>query len=204
MGDKYIIHAVNLSASQVKKIEMAAKKGGGTCIRLSKNNLKGPHKLPLTQTQVNKLNKATGGVNLKLSESQLKYIKNGGFLPLLALIPIIASAIGATGALAGGVTSAVNSSKANAEQMRHNRAIEEQLKNGAGIVSDTVGKIPVIGKLLAPLLQKIGLGVKDINKFQKHGCTCLGKGIYLAVKGNGLYLGPKENIGSGLFLGPNQ
>ena len=126
--------------------------------------------------------------------------KNGGFLPLLALIPIIASALGATGALAGGISSAVSAAKSNAEQARHNRAIEEQLKSGSGVVSDFAGKIPILGSVLGPLLQKIGLGVTDINKLKRGGCVCRG-GFKVKTLGSGIFLEPE---GSGIFLGPEQ
>ncbi len=198
---EYYKHGVNLSDGQKRKIINASKKGIGTTIRLSKNDLNGSFELPLTQTQINRIKKAKSGVQLNLSESQLKHReKTGGFLPLLALIPIIASALGAAGGIAGGVASAVNSSTANAELERHHKAIEEGMKSGTGVVSDVVGKVPVIGSFLGPLLQKIGLGVEDINKINRGGCVCQ-NGVDIKRYGNGLYLGPQ---GSGLFLGPER
>jgi hypothetical protein len=192
---------VNLSKGQAKKIAIAHKKGSGTTIRLSKANLNGNIKIPLTQTQINKIRKAKTGVQLNLSESQLKHMETtGGFIPLLTLIPIIASALGAAGGVAGGVASAVSSAKANAEQARHNRAIEEQLKSGSGAVSNIVSKIPVIGNFLEPLLQKIGLGInsKNIKKLNSGKCVCC-SGLQVKKVGNGLYLEPEH--GEGLFLG---
>src|SRR5277367_5571291 len=145
-------------------------------IRLTKLNLQGDHKLQLTQTQINKIKKAKNGVQLNLSETQLKQLeqleKNGGFLPLAALIPLIFGGIGAAGGLAGGISSAVSAVKSNAEQARHNRAVEEQLKAGSGVVADTVGKIPILGTILGPLLQKLGLGIEDCNKVKNGGCVC--------------------------------
>jgi hypothetical protein len=165
---------------------------------LKKDDLHGDFKLPLTQTQLNRINKVKTGIQLTLSETQLAHMKKtGGFIPILALI---ASALGAAGGIAGGVASAVNSSKANAELGRHNRVIEEQLKSGSGVVSDVVGKVPVIGKVLAPLLAKIGLGNGDINKIKRGGCVCL-DGIDIKRYGDGIFLGPQ---GSGLFLGPQR
>ena len=140
-------------------------------------------------------------MDLKLSESQLDHMeKTGGFLPLLALIPLITGALGAAGGIAGGVASAVSSSRANAEQARHNKAIEESMKSGTGVVSDVVGKVPVIGSFLAPLLQKIGLRLEDIQKINRGGCVCQNS-VDIKRYGNGLYLGPQ---GSGLFLGPER
>ena len=189
---------VNLSKGQAKKIYDASKKEGSVTIRLSKNDLNGSINLPLTQTQINKIKKAKNGVQLNLSEAQLKHMnKTGGIVSLLPLIPILISALGAAGGVAGGVASAVSSAKANAEQARHNKAIEEQLKSGSGVVSNIVGKIPVIGNFLEPLLQKIGLGVNDINKLNTGECVCC-DGLSVKKVGHGLYLGPE---GEGLFLG---
>ena len=196
---EYHQYGVNLSKGQADKICNAHKKGTGVTIRLTKLNLQGDHKLPLTQTQINKIKKAKNGVQLNLSETQLKHLKmvekNGGFIPLLSLIPIIASALGAAGGVAGGIASAVSAAKSNAEQARHNRAVEEQLKAGSGVVSDTVGKIPILGTILAPLLQKLGLGIEDCNKVKNGGCVCH-DGYKIKQRGRGLYLEPE---GSGLF-----
>src|SRR6185436_1556242 len=185
----YVQHGVNLSPEQAKKIMSAHNKGTGTTIKLPKTNLQGNYLLPLTRSQLKEVNSATKGITLSLSKSQLKHMeKTGGFIPLLTLIPIIASALGAAGGVAGGIASAVNSSKASAEQERHNKAIEEQLKAGSGVVSDIAGKIPVLGSILGPILQKIGLGMSDIRKIMNGGCVCLGRGIYLRQYGGGLHI----------------
>src|SRR5215470_6965039 len=157
---KYHDYGVTLSQGQKKKILNAHRNGTGVVIKLKKDNMQGPHKLPLTQTQINRINKAKNGTQLTLSEAQLKHIeKIGGFLPLLTLIPLVAGAIGAAGGLTGGIASAVSAAKANNEQARHNRAIEEITRaelskagasTGSGIVSD-----------VAPFLQKFGLGIRD-------------------------------------------
>ena len=198
---EYHDYGVNLSKGQAKKIYNAYKKGTGVTIRLVKLNLQGDHKLPLTQTQINKIKKAKNGVQLNLSETQLKHMeKTGGFIPLLTLIPIIASALGAAGGLAGGISSAVSASKSNAEQARHNRAIEEQLKAGSGVVSDTVRKVPILGAILGPLMEKLGLGIEDCDKIKNGGCVCRddykikqhGRGLYLEPEGSGLFLGPRR------------
>src|SRR5438132_6696365 len=96
----------------------------------------------------------------------------GGFLPLLTLIPLIAAGVSAAGAATAGISTAVSNAKANAEQQRHNRAVEEQLKSGTGVVSDVVLKIPKLGPFLAPLLKKLGLGMDEINKLSDGGCIC--------------------------------
>jgi hypothetical protein len=193
---------VNLTKGQAEKLWNAHKKGIGTSIELSKNDLKGNYKLPLTKTQINRIKNAQTGVRLQMSEAQLKHMeKTGGFLPLAALIPLIISGIGAAGGVAGGIANAVSAARSNAEQARHNRSIEEQLKSGSGVVSDFVGKVPLIGNFLGPLLQKIGLGVKDLNKISRGGCVCHG-GYEIKRVGSGLYLGPA--VGKGIFLGPQR
>jgi len=198
MTTKYIAYGVSLNESQIKKIKNSVEKRCATSIHLTKKNLHGDHKLPLTQSQVNKLNNAKTGVNLKLSAAQLKFIKTGGFLPLLTLIPLIAGALGAAGGLTGGISAAVSAAKSNAEQQRHDKVIEEQLKSGTGVVSDTISKIPVVGPFLGPLLKRIGLGLKDINEVAHGSCICK-NGLLMKKIGNGLYLEPE---GSGVFLDP--
>jgi len=205
---EYKDYAVSLTEGQAKKMLLAHRKGIGTTIRLSKAGLQGDHKLPLTPTQLNKIRKSKTGVQLHLSETQIKHMeKTGGFLPLLSLIPLIIGGIGAAGGVAGGVASAVSASNnakaaaaAQAETERHNREIEAQLKAGSGVVSNFVGNIPVLGRILGPLLQRIGLGNNDINIIKRGGCVCLGKGLYIRSQGGGLYLGPQA--GSGLYLAP--
>ena len=188
----YTQHGVNLSPEQAKKIMSAHNKGTGTTIKLSKTNLQGNYLLPLTRSQLNKINSATKGITLTLSKSQLKHMeKTGGFIPLLTLIPIIASALGAAGGVAGGVASAVNSAKANAEQARHNRAVEQELaKSGSGVVSNFVGNIPLLGGIFKPLLERLGLGINDIDKLQKGDC----------IRYNGFEM---KKVGKGLFLSPD-
>jgi hypothetical protein len=226
---EYHMHGLSLTENQVNKIINAAQKRTSVAIRLTNANLHGNVTLPLTQTQINRINKAKAGMILNLSFSQIKHIdtmvsklqnehkrKIGGFLPLLSLIPLIVGALGAAGGVAGGVASAVSAANnakaavaAQAETERHNREVEAQLKTGgptlstgSGVVSDFVGKTPLIGSFLKPLLEKLGLGVGDYNKIINGGCVCLkqfGKGLYLKPYGGGLFIGPQ---GSGLYLGP--
>jgi len=80
--------------------------------------------------------------------------KYGGVIPLLALITIIASALGAAGGVAGGVANAVSApdnaraaATAQAELERHNREVEAQLKAGSEVISDYAGKTPKIGNI---------------------------------------------------------
>ena len=73
--------------------------------------------------------------------------------------------------------------------------MQPSVKAGTGVVANVAGKVSVIGKVLGPLLQKIGLGAKDINKIKRGGCVCQ-DGIQVQRYGNGLYLGPQ---GRGVF-----
>jgi hypothetical protein len=204
---EYYLHGLSLTDGQIKKLISSAKSRSSVTIRLSKDNLSGSHKLPLTKNQINRINKSKTGLNLTLSYAQIKHVnkvlselrKQGGIIPLLALIPIIASALGAAGGVAGGVSSIVSAannakaaSAAQAELERDNREVEGQLKSGNGIVSEYVGKVPVIGNFLKPLLEKLGLGVDDRNKIIKGGCVRLGKGLFLKSFGSGLYIGPES------------
>ena len=196
---EYEMFGVNLTKFQIQKLLNAAKKAHDVKIRITKNNLHGEHRLALTMKQINRIKKAKAGIDLTLSSAQLQHLeKEGGFLPLLALIPAIMGGIGAAGGLAGGIASAVNAAKnaqaqatAQAETERHNREIEKSL--GSGVVANLVGKAPVVGSYLKTLLEKIGLGKDDCNKLVNGSISSyhIGKGLYLKPYGAGLYLGPQ-------------
>jgi len=191
---EYKNFGVNLSKGQAAKILTALKKGEGTTIKLTKNDLRGEHKLPLTQTQINKIQNAKNGVQLKLSAAQLKHMeKHGGFLPLAALIPTLGAVLGGVGGLAGGIASAVNSTRNANEQARHNKALEdiEQSKSGSGVVANVAGMIPIIGGPIKAALERIGMGYGGCVKCGKH---IVGKGLYISPQG--------EVVGDGLFLAP--
>ena len=132
-----------LTKNQLQKIASAVHDNTEVTLRLSKVNFNPQgYNLPLTSTQLNTLNDGNFH-DLKFSLAQIKHIsnkikkhadiKNGGFLPLAALIPIIASALGGAGAIAGTVASAVQKGQANKEMERHNRQIESELKSGTGL-----------------------------------------------------------------------
>ena len=212
----------SLTKHQLQKIASAVHDNAEVTLRLSKSNFSPQgYNLPLTRTQINKLN--YGNVHdLKFSSGQMKYInnkikkhpdvKNGGFLPLVALIPIVASVLGGLGSVAGTIASSVQKGQANSEIERHNRELENQLKSGtgcdklishynnlagkghsrkeiidslqnkygSGVVSDFLAKIPLLGNLLSPITNMIGLGLKVSKKKTA-------KGLYLK-SGNGLRL----------------
>jgi hypothetical protein len=58
--------------------------------------------------------------------------KTGGLLPLIALIPLIASVAGGLGGITAGVATAVAKSNENKEQVRHNSEMERIAKEGQG------------------------------------------------------------------------
>jgi hypothetical protein len=125
----------NLTKSQIEKIGSAIKGNTEVTLRLSKADMnRDGYNLPLTKAQVNKL--IDGNVHdVKFSSAQLKFISNkinklhvGGFLPLAALIPIVAAALGGVATVTGTVASRVQQSQADKETARHNRVLEEQLK----------------------------------------------------------------------------
>ena len=133
----------SLTKNQLQKIARVVADNTEVTLRLSKSNfnMQG-YNLPLTHTQINKLN--DGNVHdLKFSSAQIKYInnkikkhpdvKNGGFLPLAALIPIVATDLGGLGSASGTIASTVQRNQANRESERNNREVENQLKSGAGL-----------------------------------------------------------------------
>ena len=112
-GTNYIYYGLNLTDNQLEKIIKASTNHEGVVLRISKDNRNGDvHKIPLTNRQINKIKKAKNGLILSLSSTQLKYLeKSGGLLPLLALLPLIFGGLGAAGAVAGGISSAVSSAR---------------------------------------------------------------------------------------------
>jgi hypothetical protein len=206
---RYTSYGLDLSENQLEKIINAAKADKGTTVKLSNTTAEGPHKFLLTPTQIEKIKNNNGTLNLKLSAVQLREMeKSGGFLPLLALLPLIFGGIGAASGIAGGVASAVSSVKnvktaaaALEEQIRHNKQVEEELKAGSGIISDRIENVPFIKKLV-PYLRKIGLGVSTCKKIMDGETACTKSGVFVKQIGSGIYLGPSENFGSGLFLSP--
>jgi len=90
MPVKYINVKVRISEEQKAKIRNALHSGSDCInIRLKAEDLTGENLLALTQTQVNRLQKAleqNKGVTIRMSKTQIKHnLKiTGGFLPLLA------------------------------------------------------------------------------------------------------------------------
>ncbi len=184
----------SLTKNQLQKIAAAVHENKEITLRLSNANFS-----PQIKFINSKIKKSVG-------------VKDGGFLPLAALIPIVATVLGGLGSVAGTIASSVQKGQANTEAQRHNRELENQLKSGSGyeklikyynkmatkghsrdaiiaglqqkfgsgVVSDFLSKIPILGNLLSPLTNMIGLGLNVSKKKTA-------KGLYLK-SGNGLRL----------------
>ena len=83
----YVYYGLILTNNQLDKIKKASENHEGVVLRISKDNRRGDvHKFPLTNRQMNKINKAKNGMILSLSSKQIKYLeKSGGLLSLLGL-----------------------------------------------------------------------------------------------------------------------
>jgi len=197
MATRYHNYGLTLSKNQINKLKKAyedeTETETETKLRISKDNLTGKMELPLTITQINKIKKAIEdehGVELKFSKTQLSHIneKTGGFLPLLSLIPLVISALGAAGGLAGGIASAKNSTRQANEQERHNKEKEkierEKMlqKEGSGI-NFLDEPVPIADKTLSTQLKKLGLSgsVKGLEGVK------WGEGLYLQRQGTDLF-----------------
>ena len=174
---------VNISDTQRKKLKQAIDAGcATTTLNLKNTDLRGEHKLALTNSQANKLREAIERgkrVTFRMSKKQLKHnLKvEGGFLGLLAglaarALPMIAKtvlpALG-VGALSGLASTGVSKAM----------GLGLYLKKG-GLVNrvETDGR----GLYLSP--------------YKGKGLTSYGNGLYLKQGGN-IY------DGKGLLLGPN-
>jgi len=75
-GTNYIYYGLSLTNNQLEKIKKASENHKGVVLRISKDNRSGDvHKLPLTNRQINKINKAKNGMILSLSSKQIKYLE---------------------------------------------------------------------------------------------------------------------------------
>ena len=77
------------------------------------------------------------------------------------------------------------------------RTLEEVKKSESGLLSINAGKIPVFGETLKYNVEKLVLRINDVNTIINRKGLRLGKGLYLSLRGEGLYLSTKT--GSGLF-----
>lgn len=126
------------------------------------------------------------GKSVYISKKKIEECKKeGGFLPLLTLIPLIAGGVSATAAVAGGtagIVKAVNEKRASdaefAEQKRHNQEVEKALKSGGNIKEHIKNFVHATG--LDDEAKKV------MKKFFKN----ISDYIEVRAEGGGLYLNP--------------
>ena len=132
-----VYHSIrlNLTKHQLEKIAHAIREDTSVKLRIAMDH-NGSHSLHVSERQHNKLLKG-GNHDIEFSKAHIHHLKiihpklkSGGFLPLVALIPLIASALAGVGGLSGGIASAVNSTKAAHEAERHNKEVEKALGSG--------------------------------------------------------------------------
>src|SRR6266853_1360487 len=184
----YSIHKFNLTESQLSKLKSALENNKEITIKINKDKYHGTHPLPITKTEKEKIDDNFESVSITLSKKKLQYIKDhkeGGFLPLLSLIPLILGGLGAAGGVAGGIAAGVQAANAKKleqakleEAQRHNREIESNLKaSGSGF-----GTRPIPGPPLYAASKSI-VGVTD--------CPACGSALTMhAKRGKDLYLRP--------------
>ena len=173
---------VNISEGQKQKLKHSINANcAATSIKLGKNDLEGEHKLALTNSQYNRLQKAknTGkGITIRMSSKQLKHnLKTeGGFLPLLAglaarALPMIAKtvlpALG-VGALSGLASSGVQKAMGSGLYLKRGGMIAQIETDGEGLY-------------LKPFKGK-GLGTKGNGLYLKRGGKIYdGSGILTSI-----------------------
>lgn len=139
------------------------------------------------------------GIKTYISKTKIEEIKakekEGGVLPLLALLPLIFGGLGAAGAVAGGVATAVKSAKEAQLADAQRKALENSGSgmmlspyNGNGLMLNPYqGK--GIADFLKGLLKQSGIedeGKKAIKNILKN----LSEGVHVRAEGDGLFLAP--------------
>ena len=174
---------VNISDTQREKLKRAIDAGcATTTLNLKNTDLRGEHKLALTNSQANKLQKAIERgkrVTFRMSKKQLKHnLKvEGGFLGLLAglaarALPMIAKtvlpALG-VGALSGLASTGVSKAMGSGLYMKKGGLVNRVETDGHGLY---------------------------LSPYKGKGLKSYGDGLYLK-QGGSIY------DGKGLLLGPN-
>ena len=124
--------------------------------------------------------------------------KEGGILPLAALLPLIFGGIAAAGGTAGAIASGVKAANDKAkndleleEQRRHNKVVEESIKGNGIFLNPYKGK--ALKEILIPVIDKID-GVEQEGKKQIKNVfkslTPFFK-IHEVKDGSGIYLEPR-------------
>ena len=174
---------VNISDTQREKLKWAVDAGcATTTLNLKNTDLPGEHKLALTHSQANKLQKAIEGgkrVTFRMSKKQLKHNTKveGGFLGLLAglaarALPMIAKnvlpALG-VGALSGLASTGVQKAMGSGLYLKKGGLVNRVETDGRGLY---------------------------LSPYKGKGLKWYGDGLYLK-QGGRIY------DGKGLLLGPN-
>ena len=160
----------------------------------------------INEEQINSAKEKSGGFLLPLTGKVLSFIKGGngfetkegGILPLAALLPLIFGGIAAAGGTAGGIASAVKAANDKAkndleleEQRRHNKVVEESIKGNGIFLNPYKGK--ALKEILIPVIDKID-GVEQEGKKQiKNVIKSLTPffKIHEVKDGSGIYLEPR-------------
>lgn len=169
-------YPVTLADDQQAKLSTAIQQGKAVNLTVSRHRSKdsviNETYLPLSRYQIQNIKK--GKCRIKLSAAQLKKIKSGGFLPLPILIAAAPAAASAISSLSDAYSKWRTNDKLVEEQIRHNKAIEEQ-KRGTGVVVASSKRKP---------RKRKGAGIY-VNKKPKQG--------------DGLYINKKAPAGNGLL-----
>src|SRR6266853_4347506 len=113
----YQVHKFMLTNKQLKKVKKALDDDKKCILNMPDSHFNGDHPLPLTDSELKHVHDGDGYATISLSKKKLQHIrdnKEGGFLPLLSLLPLVFGGIGAAGAVAGGaagIAKAVNDKK---------------------------------------------------------------------------------------------
>ena len=187
---QYTAHTVQLSDNQKAKLHRAVKSGSTVSLKLSHAQLTGRDPLPLTQTQINHIQKSHNagvGYVLKLSEPQVRNIVTGGFLPLL---------LGALGALATGALSGAASYGATKllKNVAGDGFGEAYIQNTAAIGKGVPKKKTSPPKKRMPPKKKVMGGYV--------GSPLLGRGVSQGFQGQGLFQYGQPAVRSGMGMVP--
>ena len=104
----------SLSDSQISKLRRGKQSGVPVTLSLARSQVGGQHDLYLTKSQINKLNKASGSVQIKFSKTQVR-AQRGGFLGAVlnaarAFLPKLLPVLGTLGlsAASGAISGATH------------------------------------------------------------------------------------------------
>ena len=121
--ESYRSHKFMLTQNQLKKVKKALEEDRPTSLSIPEKNFNGNCPLPLTETELQKIHDGEGMIKVSLSKKKLQHIrenKEGGFLPLLSLIPMILGGLGAAGGIAGGIAAGVGAANSNRNEQAKN------------------------------------------------------------------------------------